>query len=115
MAVEDVRHGPLVRGARIVGGFTIIGVGLAGLVLPGPGWVMVIFGLTLLPFAWAERTVLLIRRKIPGVPAEGTIPLRTWVVMGVALVSFTTISVLYGAAFTSWLAGLLGDPDRLFG
>ena len=42
----------------------LIGVGLAGLLLPGPGWVMIIFGLSLLPFAWAERTVLLIRRKV---------------------------------------------------
>lgn len=112
---EEARRGVLIRLARIIGGFTVIGVGLAGLLLPGPGWVMIIFGLSLLPFAWAERTVLLIRRKVPGVPEEGTIPLRTWLIMGALLVVFTTLSLLYGDDITTWLAGLWGDPDRLFG
>jgi hypothetical protein len=112
---EQARRGVIIRLARIVGGFTVIGVGLAGLLLPGPGWVMIIFGLSLLPFAWAERTVLLIRRKVPGVPEEGTIPLRTWIIMGVLLVVFTTLSLLFGDDITRWLSGLWGDPDRLFG
>jgi len=59
--------------------------------------------------------VLLIRRKVPGVPAEGNIPARTWVVMGVLLVAFSTISFLYGGEVTTWVASLWGDPDRLFG
>jgi hypothetical protein len=112
---EEARRGVLIRLARIIAGFTVIGVGLAGLLLPGPGWVMIIFGLSLLPFAWAERTVLLIRRKVPGVPEEGTIPLRTWLIMGALLVVFTTLSLLYGDDITEWLAGLWGDPERLFG
>ncbi len=112
---EEARRGVIIRLARIIGGFTIIGIGLAGLLLPGPGWVMIIFGLSLLPFAWAERTVLLIRRKVPGVPEEGTIPLRTWIIMGLLLVVFTTLSVLFGDDITRWLSGLWGDPDRLLG
>jgi hypothetical protein len=76
---------------------------------------MIIFGLSLLPFAWAERTVLLIRRKVPGVPEEGTIPLRTWIIMGLLLVVFTTLSLLFGDDITRWLSGLWGDPDRLLG
>jgi hypothetical protein len=112
---EEARRGVIIRLARIIGGFTIIGVGLAGLLLPGPGWVMIIFGLSLLPFAWAERTVLLIRRKVPGVPEEGTIPLRTWIIMGLLLVVFTTLSLLFGDDITRWLSGLWGDPDRLLG
>jgi hypothetical protein len=113
--VEAARRGVMIRLLRIIGGFTIIGIGLAGLLLPGPGWVMIIFGLSLLPFEWAERTVLLIRRKVPGVPEEGTIPLRTWLIMGALLVGFTTLSLVYGDDISEWLAGLWGDPDRLFG
>jgi hypothetical protein len=113
--VEEARRHVLIRLARIIGGFTIIGIGLAGLLLPGPGWVMIIFGLSLLPFTWAERTVLLIRRKVPGVPEEGTIPLRTWIIMGLLLVVFTTLSLLYGDDITRWLSGLWGDPDSLLG
>jgi hypothetical protein len=114
-SADEARRGVLIRLARIIGGFTIIGVGLAGLLLPGPGWVMIIFGLSLLPFTWAERTVQLIRRKVPGVPEEGTIPLRTWIIMGVLLVVFTTLSLLFGDDITRWLSGLWGDPDRLLG
>jgi hypothetical protein len=111
--VEEARRGVLIRMARIVGGFTVIGVGIAGLALPGPGWLIIIFGLSLLPFAWAERTIRLIRRKIPGVPEDGTIPFRTWIIMGVLLVVFFTLSILYGHYVTEWIAGLWGDPDSL--
>ena len=113
--IEQARRGVIIRLARIIGGFTVIGVGLAGLALPGPGWLIIIFGLSLLPFAWAERTIRLIRRKIPGVPEDGTIPMRTWIIMGVLLVTFTTLSILYGHIVTVWLAGLWGDPDRIVG
>lgn len=112
---EDARRGVVMRLVRMVAGFTIIGVGLAGLVLPGPGWALIIFGLMLLPFAWAERTVLLIRRKVPGVPEEGNLPLSTWIIMGVALVVFTGLSLKFGSDVSSWLASLWGDPDRLLG
>jgi hypothetical protein len=113
--LEEARRGVIIRLVRIIAGFAIIAIGLAGLALPGPGWIIIIFGLSLLPFAWAERTVLLIRQKIPGVPDEGTIPLRTWIIMGVLLVVFMTVSIVFGPTITEWLAGLWGDPDRLFG
>lgn len=111
--VEEARRNVIIRLARIVGGFTVIGIGLAGLALPGPGWLIIIFGLSLLPFAWAERTIRLIRSKIPGVPEDGTIPMSTWIIMGVLLVAFTTLSIVYGQDITSWIAGLWGDPDEL--
>ena len=113
--MEEARRGVVIRLARIIGGFTVIGLGIAALPLPGPGWLIIIFGLSLLPFAWAERTIRLIRRKIPGVPEDGTIPLRTWIIMGVLLVIFTTLSIRYGHIVTEWLAGLWGDPDKILG
>ncbi len=35
--------------------------------------------------------------------------------MGVLLVLFTGGSILLGPAISDWLAGLWGDPDRIFG
>ncbi len=45
------------RAARIAGGFTLLGAGAAMLVLPGPGVLAIIGGLTLLEkdIPWAKR------------------------------------------------------------
>jgi tellurite resistance protein TerC len=45
------------RIARIIGGFTLLLVGAALLVLPGPGWLTIFLGLALLAteFVWARR------------------------------------------------------------
>jgi len=42
---------------KIVFGFTLLMVGVALLVLPGPGWVIIFFALALLAteFVWAQR------------------------------------------------------------
>jgi len=42
---------------RIVVGFTILGLGIAALVLPGPGWLIIGLGLSILAteFVWARR------------------------------------------------------------
>lgn len=112
---EEARRHLLGRLARTVGGFLLIGVGLAGLVLPGPGWVLIVLGLGLLPYAWAQRTIRSIRRRVPGIPEDGRIPMSTWVVMGVVLAVASALTVLFGAEVARWAAGLWGDPDRLIG
>jgi uncharacterized protein (TIGR02611 family) len=45
------------RVIRVVVGFTLLILGVLLLVLPGPGWVTIFFGLALLAaeFAWARR------------------------------------------------------------
>lgn len=113
--VEEAERNVVLRLLRAVAGFFVIGVGIAALALPGPGWLLIILGLSLLPFAWAERTILLIRRKIPGIPDEGSLPLSTWLIMGALLVTFTTLSIIFGDDISRWVAGLWGDPDRIFG
>lgn len=113
--VEEARRHILVRLLKSVGGFVLIGVGIAALPLPGPGWLIIILGLSLLPFAWAERTIVLIRRRIPGVPEEGRIPGRTLAVMGVCIFAFSAASILWGSHVTDWISGLWGDPDRVLG
>lgn len=100
---EEVRRSLLLRGARMVGGFVLIGIGVSLLVLPGPGWIMIIIGLSLLPFAWAERTIRAIRRRVPGVPEDGTIPPTTWFIIGVVTVSAIVISFLFGEEIGKWI------------
>jgi len=100
---EDVRRGLHVRVLRIVAGFTVMALGVVALPLPGPGWLIIIVGLNLLPFAWAERTIRLIRRKVPGVPEEGSVPVHTWLIMGVLTAAVTTVSILWGDDIGSWV------------
>ena len=52
-------------GARIAGGFTLIGAGTAMLVLPGPGLVTIFGGLTLLgkELRWAKRVTDAVKRQ----------------------------------------------------
>jgi uncharacterized protein (TIGR02611 family) len=102
--LEEVRRGLMLRMLRTVGGFLLIAVGIAALPLPGPGWVIIIIGLSLLPYAWAERTIRLIRQKIPGVPEEGNLPARTWAIMIVLLIGFTTVSIMWGGDIKDWAA-----------
>jgi uncharacterized protein (TIGR02611 family) len=50
--VEQVR-----RFSRIIGGFTLLLIGIMMLVTPGPGWLVIFLGLGLLAaeFVWAKR------------------------------------------------------------
>jgi len=50
--VDQVR-----RFFKILAGFTLLGVGAIMLITPGPGWLVIFLGLTLLAaeFVWARR------------------------------------------------------------
>jgi hypothetical protein len=106
---EELRRGVIIRLARMVGGFVLIGVGISLLVLPGPGWVMIVIGLSLLPFAWAERTIRAIRRRVPGIPEDGAIPVTTWIIMGVIMVGAMAIALLFGDTIGTWVSGAWED------
>jgi hypothetical protein len=103
------------RIVRMVVGFSLVVVGVIALPLPGPGWLIVIAGLSLLPFRWARRTVASIRRRIPGVPEDGRIPLRTLVVMGAVVAAVTGSSIAWGDDLSQWLSRRWGDPSQLLG
>lgn len=53
------------RTAKMIVGFMLLGAGIAMLALPGPGWLAIVAGLTMLggEFLWARR--LLDRIKQP--------------------------------------------------
>jgi uncharacterized protein (TIGR02611 family) len=59
--IEQVR-----RFSKILGGFTLLGLGAVMLFTPGPGWLVIFLGLTLLAaeFVWARR--LMDRMKKQG-------------------------------------------------
>jgi len=59
------RRGVVMRMVTIVGGFLVVGIGIAAIPLPGPGWLIVFVGLTLLSreFDWAARWVEIVRRR----------------------------------------------------
>ncbi|HEY7470171.1 MAG TPA: PGPGW domain-containing protein [Acidimicrobiia bacterium] len=56
------------RIARLAGGFTLLGAGAAMLVLPGPGVLAILGGLTLLErdLPWAKRAVDALKPKRGG-------------------------------------------------
>jgi uncharacterized protein (TIGR02611 family) len=58
--VEQVR-----RLSRIVGGFTLLLIGLVMIFTPGPGWLVILLGLGLLAaeFVWARRLMDRIKRE----------------------------------------------------
>lgn len=93
---EEVRHSLWMRVARLVGGWILVLLGLAAIPLPGPGWLMVLLGLTLLPYRWTDNLIREIRRRIPGIPEDGRIPTRTWIITGVLVVAATAGSVWWG-------------------
>jgi hypothetical protein len=55
--------------------------------LPGPGWVVIAGGLVILAqdFVWAEKTLRYVRRRAPGIPEDGKIPMSTWITMAVVM------------------------------
>jgi len=66
--IEQVR-----RFFKILGGFTLLGVGAVMLVTPGPGWLVIFLGLTLLAaeFVWARR--LMDRMKEQGMRLKDSV------------------------------------------
>jgi len=58
--VEQVR-----RAFRIVAGFTLLLVGVVMIVTPGPGWLVIFLGLSLLAaeFIWARRLMDRMKRE----------------------------------------------------
>lgn len=89
----DVRQSLARRMVRLVGGWVLVLIGIAALPLPGPGWLIIIAGLSMLPYSWSRNLIRVIRHRIPGIPAEGQIPTKTWVVMGTGVTLSLGISI----------------------
>jgi len=98
------RIGPAYRVAILVVGLTIIAVGVALLVLPGPGWAVIILGLVVLApdFVWAERTLAPVRRFADAAAERALDPRRRKqnLLIAVALVAVVAaLGALYLARY----------------
>ena len=82
----EARANILVRLARMGLGTLVLLIGLAMIPLPGPGWLAVAGGLAILSrdVAWADRLLHYVRRRVPGVPEDGSIP-RSAIITGSVL------------------------------
>jgi len=67
-SIEQVR-----RFFKILAGFTLLALGLVMIITPGPGWLVIFLGLTLLAaeFVWARR--LMERMKQEGTRLKDTV------------------------------------------
>lgn len=86
----------------LLAGFAVVGAGLAMLVLPGPGVIIVILGLAILAteFAWAERALDRTTARAVSATSKVTATRAGKVALATSAVSMvlggSTVSVLYG-------------------
>ncbi len=83
---EDTRkqawYHVILRLGRMIFGTLVLLAGLAMMVLPGPGVVVIAAGLVILSrdVKWADTALRYLRKKAPGLEEEGPIPKSTIVV-----------------------------------
>lgn len=96
-SVEEAKRHIVLRIANVVGGVLVVIVGLAMMVLPGPGVVVTLIGLALLapevPFA--DRMLKTLRARVPE-GEDGNVDKRIIVLSVVMLVVFTGGSIWWG-------------------
>ena len=81
-----------VRVIRMTVGTAVIILGIAMMVLPGPGVLAIAGGLFILAkdVAWADRLLQNLRKKVPGIADDGKIPrsqIITMAVMGLGAIA----------------------------
>ena len=93
--VEEAKAHALVRIGRMTLGFLVVIIGIIALPLPGPGWLIIAAGLTILSkdVAWADRLLRYIRRRVPGVPEDGKIPRSSLITMALITLAFVSASL----------------------
>ena len=94
------------RVVQIVLGVLLVVAGIVMLVIPGPGIVTILVGLNLIQPD--NALVRYIRRRVPGIPEDGSVPMRYVVVGAVFLVGGTVIGILYGQDLANWALELVG-------
>lgn len=97
--VEEARAHIAVRVARMTLGAVIVILGVAMLVLPGPGVLAIAGGLFILAkdVAWADRLLQHLRKKVPGIPDDGKIPRSQIVTMVFMTLGAIAVSIWWFA------------------
>ncbi len=101
---KDLEHLPSTM--RTISGYLLIAIGILALPLPGPGWFIIIFGLSRLPYPWAQRLIRKIRSKIPGIPEDGPLPKKSIILTVLFLIAATVFTVMWGDDVKHWLGSL---------
>ncbi len=104
VSADERQHGAK-RVLQIVIGVLLIVAGIVMLVIPGPGIVTILVGLNLIKPD--NAMVRYIRRRVPGIPEDGSVPARFIVVGAVFLVGGTVIGILYGQDLADWALDLV--------
>lgn len=100
ISVDKDAHG-LKRVTQIGLGVLLIAAGIVMLVVPGPGLVAIMVGLNLIKPD--NAMVRWMRRRIPGIPEQGSVP-RRYVYVGAAfLIGGTVFAILWGESVSNWL------------
>lgn len=86
----------MLRLARMSLGFSVVVLGLILVPLPGPGWLMVAVGLTILArdVAWADRLLQKVRERLPS-DTEGKLPRSTIVTMILLAAAGIAVSIWF--------------------
>ncbi len=117
--IEEAKAHALVRVGRMTLGSIVVIIGIAALPLPGPGWLIIAGGLTILAkdVAWADRLLRYVRKRVPGIPEDGKIPRSSMVTMAVMTLAFASASLWWTFArgsdefqAGSYVATELSDP-----
>jgi len=97
--VAEAKAHIAVRIARMTLGTVVIILGVAMLVLPGPGILAIAGGLFILAkdVAWADRLLQHLRKRVPGIPDDGKIPRSQIVTMAVMALGAIAISIWWFA------------------
>lgn len=112
--VEAAKAHVLLRLGRITLGALVTLLGIAALPLPGPGWLIIAGGLAILSrdVEWAGRLLRYVRKRVPGVPEDGRIPLATMVRLGLVTTAFVALSLGWTFGGGSDTAGDLWEDLR---
>lgn len=83
------------RTGRVTLGVVVVIVGIIALPLPGPGTLIIAAGLVILrkDVPIADRILKAMRKRAPGIPDDGKIPLKTLLTSGLFALIFVGISL----------------------
>lgn len=96
-SVAEAKASLVKRAARVSAGLVVTIVGIALLPLPGPGWLIIVGGLSILAkdFPFLARWITEIRRRVPGIPEDGAIPRRTKAIIAAIVIGSAAASIWY--------------------
>jgi len=109
---EDTRkqawYHVLIRIGRMILGFLLLLAGLAMMVLPGPGAIVMAAGLVILSrdVKWADTALRYLRKKVPGLEEEGPIPKSTIAVSLMLMVAAGLGAYWWFNGGEEWFRGL---------